>query len=324
MDDKRRKKILSGLSGCGLTATSTPNEICFVAVSHLKLFEVEGALLRKLTYDRKTIAIIQVIAGCLALLGADGSWRIIPSRRGKCADPVFGLPSTMVENPGEFSWVTVLRIGEAFLAAATAPETIASVESIEPTSRLDVDYSEESFLSPDEDSPLIAVVASSRDLEDEGGNPDTLDPLLLIDEKPDITLGASVRKRQNGSVVDILDPNMSPYASLAYGNSKDKSFLTKVACNLDPGIFSDRRALDSEVMLRVYPSILGEVAWFQRSHAITCLLDKLNGKWDEHSHPNSRIHENTIFMIHRARIKLSAFLRHMSVAEAHLDKYYPN
>jgi len=54
-------------------------------------------------------------------LHVGGDWKIVPSSRKQLAEPQFWLTTDVVENPGYFPWITVLRIAESWLSAQAGP-----------------------------------------------------------------------------------------------------------------------------------------------------------------------------------------------------------
>jgi len=119
MADKRKKKIL--LENHGLLEATKYDKVVALALV-LKKFE-DGRTLRKV-YEPRIIEVLELCDTILEDLRVTcGGFIIEPATRRQLPEPRFKLNSGVVAEPGYYSWVTVLRFAETYLAANSCVES---------------------------------------------------------------------------------------------------------------------------------------------------------------------------------------------------------
>jgi len=179
--------------------------VCAVAL--LKIFEEDPTFLGTHAYGRVVITILKTVGRLIRSIDdASGDFRILLATRKRNAEPVFQLGPKIVGNPGEFTWISVLRIAETTLStflqvdmSAPAPEPVHLIgsrilEKEEESSSYD---SQSDDLEP---AVLPDAVLSQRDSYDTGSD------RIQIDDVPSERVTTVRVSHSDRLLNDILQP----------------------------------------------------------------------------------------------------------------------
>jgi hypothetical protein len=157
MTDKRAKlRTLWGID------PKSKQDLVMLVISLLSLFETDKGLLHKKVYSANSIRMLKSVGYALDLLHLGGEFRIVPSSPGRAAEPRFVLNDSVVQTPGEYSWITVLRIAEASLAAVSRP--VECDFPVSPTMEGITSHPEPVYTGTD---PNTIVLAGDKDIPEE-------------------------------------------------------------------------------------------------------------------------------------------------------------